>query len=200
MSLRKRKEVQKMLRKRLVIFILFLFCLPCFGEDQFVPGQMLVKFRPDTVAIKEKTGVGIFSLDRAEIRSSSIKTLNLKYNISKIKSFVKKEKKLKKLRSGRIVELPDLSQLYLLEFAKDIDVMTAVEEYRRDPSVEFAEPNYIRKIFSPTDEAYITGPSPDGGSVKPDNISELMKQKNIDGGLVGGASMETESFAKIIKY
>lgn len=39
-----------------------------------------------------------------------------------------------------------------------------------------------------------------GGSVKPDNISELMKQKNIDGGLVGGASMDAESFAKIIKY
>jgi len=39
-----------------------------------------------------------------------------------------------------------------------------------------------------------------GGSVKPENISELMNQKNIDGALVGGASLEAESFAKIIKY
>ena len=39
-----------------------------------------------------------------------------------------------------------------------------------------------------------------GGSVKPDNISDLMSQKNIDGGLVGGASLEAESFSKIIKY
>lgn len=39
-----------------------------------------------------------------------------------------------------------------------------------------------------------------GGSVKPDNISELMKQPNIDGGLVGGASLEIESFTKIVRY
>ncbi len=39
-----------------------------------------------------------------------------------------------------------------------------------------------------------------GGSVKPENISDLMSQKNIDGALVGGASLEAVSFAKIIKY
>jgi triosephosphate isomerase (TIM) len=39
-----------------------------------------------------------------------------------------------------------------------------------------------------------------GGSVKPDNIAELMRQPDIDGGLVGGASLEAESFAKIAKY
>lgn len=39
-----------------------------------------------------------------------------------------------------------------------------------------------------------------GGSVKPDNVSELMKQPNIDGGLVGGASLEVDSFTKLVKY
>ncbi len=39
-----------------------------------------------------------------------------------------------------------------------------------------------------------------GGSVKPDNIKELMAQPDIDGGLVGGASLKVESFVKIIKY
>jgi len=39
-----------------------------------------------------------------------------------------------------------------------------------------------------------------GGSVKPDNTAELMKQPDIDGGLVGGASLEADSFAKIVKY
>jgi subtilisin family serine protease len=134
------------------------FSLPCFGE--YVPGQMLVKFRPDIVTIKEKSGIGIFSIDKAEIKAGTIKSLNAKYNVHNIKSFVKKERKFKKIRSGKVVELPDLSQLYLLEFPKDIDVMSAVEEYKRDPSVEFADPNYIRYISTPTDEFYITGPSP----------------------------------------
>ncbi len=39
-----------------------------------------------------------------------------------------------------------------------------------------------------------------GGSVKPDNISDLMSQTDIDGALVGGASLEAESFSKIVNY
>lgn len=39
-----------------------------------------------------------------------------------------------------------------------------------------------------------------GGSVKPENASALMAQKDIDGALVGGASLKPESFAAIVKY
>jgi triosephosphate isomerase len=39
-----------------------------------------------------------------------------------------------------------------------------------------------------------------GGSVKPDNISALMREKEIDGALVGGASLDAASFASIVKY
>ncbi|MDE0555702.1 MAG: triose-phosphate isomerase, partial [Candidatus Poribacteria bacterium] len=38
-----------------------------------------------------------------------------------------------------------------------------------------------------------------GGSVKPENASELMAQPDVDGALVGGASLEAESFAQIVK-
>jgi triosephosphate isomerase len=38
-----------------------------------------------------------------------------------------------------------------------------------------------------------------GGSVKPENISELMSMSDIDGALVGGASLNAKSFAKIVK-
>lgn len=39
-----------------------------------------------------------------------------------------------------------------------------------------------------------------GGSVKPTNIDEIMAQPEIDGALVGGASLEAESFARIVNY
>ena len=39
-----------------------------------------------------------------------------------------------------------------------------------------------------------------GGSVKPDNIRALMSQADIDGVLVGGASLDAESFGKIVNY
>ena len=38
-----------------------------------------------------------------------------------------------------------------------------------------------------------------GGSVKPDNAAELFEQDNIDGGLIGGASLEADDFAAIVK-
>jgi len=39
-----------------------------------------------------------------------------------------------------------------------------------------------------------------GGSVKPENVSELMDEPDIDGALVGGASLDAASFAKIVKF
>jgi triosephosphate isomerase len=39
-----------------------------------------------------------------------------------------------------------------------------------------------------------------GGSVKPDNIDEIMAQPEIDGALVGGASLDPKSFARIVNY
>lgn len=38
-----------------------------------------------------------------------------------------------------------------------------------------------------------------GGSVTPDNIDDLMKKEDIDGALVGGASLKIESFSSIVK-
>jgi triosephosphate isomerase len=39
-----------------------------------------------------------------------------------------------------------------------------------------------------------------GGSVKPDNVKALMAEAEIDGALVGGASLDPKSFAAIVKY
>jgi triosephosphate isomerase len=39
-----------------------------------------------------------------------------------------------------------------------------------------------------------------GGSVKPENIKGLMAQEEIDGALVGGASLEVKSFGAIVNF
>ena len=39
-----------------------------------------------------------------------------------------------------------------------------------------------------------------GGSMKPENAKELLSMSDIDGGLIGGASLKAESFAKIVNY
>ena len=39
-----------------------------------------------------------------------------------------------------------------------------------------------------------------GGSVKPATIKDLMKQPNVDGALVGGASLKAKDFSEIVNY
>ena len=38
-----------------------------------------------------------------------------------------------------------------------------------------------------------------GGSMKPDNVSALMAEADVDGGLVGGASLSAESFVRLVQ-
>jgi triosephosphate isomerase (TIM) len=61
---------------------------------------------------------------------------------------------------------------------------------------------YIRSILSDMFGSGASGSIPVlyGGSVKPDNIDVLMAQKDIDGALVGGASLKVDSFERIVKY
>lgn len=61
---------------------------------------------------------------------------------------------------------------------------------------------FIRRVFAErhSDEAAKSLRILYGGSVKPDNISGLMSCEDIDGALVGGASLNADSFAQIVNY
>lgn len=60
---------------------------------------------------------------------------------------------------------------------------------------------FIRELLTKThnEEAAQTLRIQYGGSVKPENTAELMAQEDIDGALVGGASLKADSFVQIVK-
>lgn len=60
---------------------------------------------------------------------------------------------------------------------------------------------FIRKVLTDLYDAEVAGQLriQYGGSVKPGNIAELISQEDVDGALVGGASLEVDSFFGIIK-
>jgi triosephosphate isomerase len=60
---------------------------------------------------------------------------------------------------------------------------------------------YIRKLLSQMhgDETAKSVRIQYGGSVKPDNIKELISQEDVDGALVGGASLKADSFVQLVK-
>ena len=57
--------------------------------------------------------------------------------------------------------------------------------------------NLVAKLFGNTAAQDLTIQY--GGSMKPDNSAELLSQPDVDGGLIGGASLKADSFAKIVK-
>jgi triosephosphate isomerase len=61
---------------------------------------------------------------------------------------------------------------------------------------------FIRRVFAEKYSAEIARAMRIlyGGSVKPDNVAGLMAQADIDGALVGGASLKAETFAQIVHY
>jgi triosephosphate isomerase len=61
---------------------------------------------------------------------------------------------------------------------------------------------FIRRVFAEghSEEAAAKLRILYGGSVKPDNIAGLMAKRDIDGALVGGASLKADSFAQIVNY
>lgn len=73
---------------------------------------------------------------------------------------------------------------------------TATKEDANEVHLEIR--NMIKELFSHdfSDNIRILY----GGSVKPGNVSELMAMENIDGALVGGASLKSEDFSKIIDF
>ncbi len=61
---------------------------------------------------------------------------------------------------------------------------------------------FIRQVISETHGSEVAEATRIlyGGSVKPENIKDLMKQTDVDGALVGGASLEANNFAQIVNY
>ena len=57
--------------------------------------------------------------------------------------------------------------------------------------------NLVAKLFGNTAAQDLTIQY--GGSMKPDNSAELLSQPDVDGGLIGGASLKADLFAKIVK-
>ncbi len=60
--------------------------------------------------------------------------------------------------------------------------------------------SYVRRLLKEkySEDVAVRVPILYGGSVKPDNIADLMKKPNVDGALVGGASLKAESFVQIV--
>ena len=102
--------------------------------------------------------------------------------------------------------LEGLSEVTEMEMAK---IVIAYEPVWAIGTGETATPSqaqdvhaFIRRLLERTYDQRVSQETriQYGGSVKPDNVDELMGCPDIDGALVGGASLKADSFARIVKF
>jgi triosephosphate isomerase (TIM) len=105
----------------------------------------------------------------------------------------------RQLESG----LKDLSVKDAVEIVIAYEPVWAIGTGRTATPAQAEEAHrFIRSVLG---KMFGTGPAERvriqyGGSVKPENAQELMRQSDIDGALIGGASLDPHSFAKIIRH
>jgi hypothetical protein len=92
-------------------------------SSEYVYGELIVKFKPEAFD------------DKGNIVSESIKALNEKYGLISMEQLFK----------GK--PAPELANIYKLNFPAEIDIMEVLQEYQKDPSIIYAEPNYIMHIM-----------------------------------------------------
>jgi thermitase len=120
--------------------ILLILSLPSFAD--FVPGEMIVRFKPDKITAAS-------ALDSLSLRYRPLKVEKLHPETSPPKELFKV------LSSGERVPVPDLSRDYRFFFEAQADILKIAEEYKKDYHIEFAQPNYIyRALKTPNDTYY----------------------------------------------
>ncbi len=91
----------------------------------------------------------------------------------------------------------------------DADIVIAYEPVWAIGSGQAATPEQAQEVCAALREVLVELRSPEaaaatrilyGGSVKSSNIASFMKQNDVDGALVGGASLDAEEFAKIARF
>ena len=118
--------------------------MPKLKGHEFVQGELIVKFK-SSVSVKPS----ISTTGLATIGYRSIDILNEQYGMTSL------EKVFKTAEKPIVKEIPDLTNIYILEFPKDADILTIAKEYQKDSNVEYAEPNYIKyTCIVPNDPYY----------------------------------------------
>ncbi len=132
-----------------------------FALPNYIPGQLIVKFKTEAVTIPK--GSVTASAAQVSINIPSIKELIQSQKLMKVGkvfgNYPQASGSVQAMSSSTIVG-PDLSKIYKFTFSPETNISSLAEKFKQDPSVEYAEPNYIRKIFTtPNDPSYVDYPA-----------------------------------------
>lgn len=108
--------------------------------------------------------------------------------------------KLEERNEGKTIEVIK-SQLEVLKELKELrkNLVIAYEPVWAIGTGVVAKVDQIDEVHKEIKNLYPEIPVLYGGSVNEDNVEEIMRLKNVDGALVGGASLKADKFAKVVE-
>jgi thermitase len=124
-------------------------------KAEYVPDEIIVNFAPQTIIIPQ----GQIEADVGEItihpQVSALINANGIIKVKKVIRFFTQADTVRTLESGKIVQVQDLSQVFVLSFPDVVDIPEMVNRFRGSPRVIYAQPNYIYRIeATPNDPEY----------------------------------------------
>lgn len=136
---------------------------PGIAAYEKFPGSNLIFIKGELI-VKLKRGIEIprsqeeKSIATKQFAVETLDALNQKYSVSSIAPVFSTARKPNVAHTipfrGRQAQIPDLTEIYKLEFDQQADVLQAIKDYEADPSVEYAEPNYILQSFETIPNEY----------------------------------------------
>jgi thermitase len=133
-----------------IILIIFFFCFlsnNALAEQKYVPERIIIKVQPGVMSLPE----GIYESEprKMSIKAASISNLNTKFKVKKIEKVFKKVKKKPGLtKLGRkTVQIPDLSNFYIIHLPEGSSIEAIIEEYKKDLNIEYVSPDYLLSIY-----------------------------------------------------
>ena len=123
------------LGKQIIVAVSAIFLFIGSVSADYVPGEILIKFKPShTISAMEASTYE----KSVAVVSSNVNELSRRCNVS-VPLVKRWEKSI---------------GLTVLKFSSETDIIPILEKYRSDPSVEYAEPNYIRHASVTTNDTY----------------------------------------------
>ena len=160
--------------KRISIFIFTLllilsFSTIIFGQNKKLDSEILVYFLPDSLELPNGI-IQIKDLSQLNIKSKSLGNTIRKLELKSIKKAFPnfdESDTVKILKDGRIIKLPNMSRIFILELKSKNYILPSIKELRKEKSVLFAERNMDAKTFSDptyTNQWYLNNTGQSGGT------------------------------------
>jgi len=158
----KRKTSIKILFAALISFQIFV--LASFAIEK-PNNDIEKKYLPDKIIIKTIAGAinmpsNVYSLsveNAGAVMPTSLKEKNLKFKVKRVRRMFTKQKTPAGITilGKKAVQVPDLSNYYIIEVPEDVSIESMVEEYKNDSNIEQASPDYLSQIFKvPNDPGF----------------------------------------------